>query len=91
MIVRIVLGEEYDVTLRAEVSAALEEMSARQIDSSWGVGGSQEISSWTFGLDGAKVVIETETYMGLSISGEELTVLEVTRRLESRGWAPPVS
>gem|GEM_PF-4021146 len=29
--------------------------------------------------------------MGLSISGEETTVLDFVRRLESRGWVRPVS
>lgn len=91
MTVKIDLGTEYDDALRDEVCTVLEEMSARRVDSTWGLGGSQCIESWTFALGDTEVVFEAETYMGLSISGEETTVLDFVRRLESRGWVRPMS
>jgi hypothetical protein len=91
MIVAIVLGTEYDDALREEVCAVLDEMSARRVNYTWGLGGSQWIDTWTFALGDAEVVFEAETYMGLLISGEETTVLDFVRRLESRGWVRPVS
>jgi hypothetical protein len=49
-----------------------------------GVGGSQEIAAVAVSIRGHELMIESETYFGLSISGDEDTVEEIAARVAAR-------
>lgn len=74
------IGPDDDAT-RRRLQAALRKAGARRVGHWWGLGGSQEITRWTFVADGGHLTIEVETYIGLTLSGEEAAVTAVTRHL----------
>jgi len=67
--VSITLGDEYDDTLRETLRIVLARNGAVMNESSWHIGGSQEIESQNVEIEGAKITIEAETFVGLTISG----------------------
>jgi hypothetical protein len=71
MIKKIVIGDEYDNNLRDRLVKALNMLGAKYVKDSWGVGGSQEISVVEMDLLGIKIIIESETYIGLSVESED--------------------
>lgn len=66
----IVLGPEYDESLRTRLRGVLASLGAQSGNRAWALGGSQEIESLSVEIGGSSNVIEVETYVGLSISGE---------------------
>jgi hypothetical protein len=54
-------------------------LGAVHLSSDWGVAGSQELETMSIQLRGDVVIIEAETYVGLSISGPDVLVDEITR------------
>jgi hypothetical protein len=81
---RIVLGEEYDATLIAVVKEVLRELGAQPKESSWGMAGSQEVSRSEFEIDRHIIVLEAETYLGLSLEGEHQVVDAIVRQVRAR-------
>ncbi len=77
----IVLGDEYDDELRDALRLVLLNGGAVGIDASWGVGGSQEIETIQVKLGSDLIKIESETFMGLSISGPKLTIDEIAKKV----------
>jgi hypothetical protein len=71
------LGDEFDDTLRDAVRTALVEMGAVAGEASWGLGGSQEVAALQAVIDGEHVIVEAETYAGLTVTGTEATVRRV--------------
>lgn len=67
---KITLGAEHDEKLFSSLKEVLSSLDAIELDSSWGVGGSQELSEWKIKIGDEILEIESETYIGLSISGE---------------------
>ena len=78
----LILGPEYDVVLRNKLMNLLRGLGASKVDSSWGVGGSQEIDSLVVEVNGQRVVIESETYIGLSIRGEGKLIQSIADALK---------
>ncbi|WP_322260160.1 hypothetical protein [Brevundimonas sp.] len=70
-----------DEATRQRLKAALRKAGARRVGHWWGLGGSQEITRSTFVVDGSRLEVEAETYIGLSLSGEERALASVTRHL----------
>lgn len=68
---KIVLGDEFDGALRERTCRVLREAGARLASSERGIGGSQEVVIEEWILGGAKLILEAETYMGLSLSGPD--------------------
>lgn len=85
----IVLGPEHDPALRSAVIEVLRELDAELQDRSWGVAGSQEVERVVARLPMGTIVVESETYAGLSISGPmalvERVVTLVRQKLPSAG------
>lgn len=81
---KVVLGDEFDRGLRARTRLALEAAGGKRKASKWGVAGSQELDTeeWNFG--GASLVLEAETYMGLSLEGPEELIRRILTALGSR-------
>jgi len=63
------LGDEHDDRLLSALGSAVLLLGGKIDRSSWGVGGSQEISSWQLRFREGVVVATAETYVGLTISG----------------------
>jgi len=83
---KFVLGPEYDEKLRGALLQLLKEMGGTPINRDWAIGGSQELEMLEVALAGDTVLIESETYIGLSITGDETQVVEIASRL---GVNPP--
>jgi hypothetical protein len=77
----IILGDEYDNALHDALRLILISADAVKIDSSWAVGGSQEIERVQIRLGGDLVTIESETYVGLSIFGPKLVIDEIAKQV----------
>jgi hypothetical protein len=79
----IILGSEYDATIRKKLRKALELLGATIGKSNWGVGGSQEIMQIDANLMGSILHIEAETYIGLTITGKSDLVDQVIASMKS--------
>lgn len=82
------LGDEYDDVLRDALRRVLLENKAVGIDKSWGVGGSQEIENLKVRVGEDVVLIESETYIGLSISGPKLIVEKLAAEVRAAFNSP---
>lgn len=80
----VVLGREFDDDLRADLKLVLNDLGAIFCPVKWGVGGSQEVEGMTVLVRGESLLVEAETYIGLSIFGAEGLVTEVKRMAEAR-------
>jgi hypothetical protein len=79
---RITLGDEYDEDLRDALVNVLKGLGVKPIDSDWAAAGSQELETFKFELNGHTLCVEAETYIGLSLSGDEVLVNEIAKRVE---------
>ena len=71
---KLVLGSEYDEVLRQAVLDCLAAMGAEVAARQFGFGGSQIIETMKATLAKDLLVVEAETYVGLSVSGESRLV-----------------
>ncbi len=78
---RVHLGAEYDAALRERLLAVLRELGAVRCDHRCGVGGSQEVQEATFDVDGERLVVCAETYVGLTIEGDAELVEGIRSRM----------
>jgi hypothetical protein len=78
------LGAEYDADLRESLLMALKKLGARRKGHLWGMGGSQELESAEFFIGAATVLVETETYVGLTISGPESIVEKIREYMREK-------
>lgn len=77
----VVVGSEFDDTLRDSIRIVLDRIGAVCFDKSWGVGGSQEYEKFVFNVGGDQITIESETFIGITISGPKFLVEEIVRGL----------
>jgi len=75
---QLVIGPEHDDELRTAVVAVLKQIGGRQRSHERGVAGSQEVETLEVDVDGQLIVVEAETYVGLSIRGPEELVDRVS-------------
>ena len=81
----VVLGDEFDDSLRHMIFNVLSEMGALFVDyGGRAVAGSQEVEALRVLIDGQELNVEAETYAGLSISGPAELVLRVQRAMTSK-------
>jgi hypothetical protein len=74
---RWIVGAEYDQCLFSLLGKVLRALGYSADDSSWGVAGSQEVSSWLLRGPRGQLTVEAETYVGLSVVGQASLVSEV--------------
>lgn len=74
---KINLGAEHDRKLWGSLESALKGIGAKQSRKSWGVGGSQELIDQHWIADGQTLTVESETYIGLTLSGPDYLVEKV--------------
>ncbi|MDO5895562.1 hypothetical protein [Agrobacterium sp. Azo12] len=81
MTTTVVLGDEYDQHLRAALVQVMLQLGAVLENRNWVVAGSQEVETFLWQLAGQDITVEAETYMGLSISGDENTINDIAQRV----------
>lgn len=81
MRVTVIFGPEYDGTLRTTVMDVMEQLGASVESRNGSVAGSQEIETVQARSADQEIIIEAETYIGLSITGDEATVNEISERV----------
>ena len=86
---KLVLGSEYDDALRHALLDCLTALGADIAARQWGLGGSQIIETTKIALGKDLIVVEAETYVGLSISGEARVVDRVAELLSARAGKKP--
>lgn len=77
----VILRQEHDQNLRDTLMHVLRQLGASLISRNRAVAGSQEIETVLLQLAGQEITIEAETYVGLSITGDEKTVHEILGRV----------
>ncbi|MBB3308550.1 hypothetical protein FHT78_000279 [Rhizobium sp. BK196] len=77
----VTLGPEYDQQLRATVMDVMRQLGASVESRNRSVAGSQEIETVQARLAGQEITVESETYIGLSITGNEHTINEISERV----------
>ncbi|HEV7694497.1 MAG TPA: hypothetical protein VGO52_26915 [Hyphomonadaceae bacterium] len=80
----ILLGDEFDDHLRSVLVEVMRDMGTRTLDADWSVVGSQELGTAKLELRGRIVVVESETYIGLSITGDDNEVDEIANRISEK-------
>ncbi|MBD9390337.1 hypothetical protein IB237_24345 [Agrobacterium sp. AGB01] len=81
MTTTVVLGDEYDQQLRTAIMQVMLQLGAVLENRNWVVAGSQEVETFLWQLAGHEIAVEAETYMGLSISGDENTINDIAQRV----------
>ncbi|HYP89636.1 MAG TPA: hypothetical protein VEQ59_15820 [Polyangiaceae bacterium] len=85
---KLILGDEYDDALRHTLMAELAAMGATIEGHQWGLGGSQIIQTTKLRLGKDTLVVESETYVGLSIAGPARIVDRVASMLPAAAPKP---
>ncbi len=75
------IGEAYDRQALRRLKDALRKAGAKRVGSFWGVFGSQEISNATFSVAGGRLRVEVETYVGITVSGDDEAIEALSRHL----------
>lgn len=80
------LGPEWDEALRSRLRKAVGDLGGEIRETSWGVGGSQEVIEYEILLRGATLTATAETYVGLLLRGPRSAVEEIAGLVgQSRG------
>ena len=80
---RLVLGPEWDRQLRRALAKALENLGAQQLGHVRALGAPQEIEQLLVTLQGETILVEAETYIGLSIEGSPSLLERIQREVIS--------
>jgi hypothetical protein len=81
---KLILGDEHDEALRQALMACLGSLGADVAARQWGLGGTQTLETLRVYLGKDLLVVEAETYVGLSIQGEARVVNRVAAALNAR-------
>jgi hypothetical protein len=87
----VLLGAEYDPEVWSAVLQALKDLGATELGKTWQAAGSQELQRVEARLRSRTVIVEGETYGGLSITGESGLIAEITALVRSRLPHSPLS
>lgn len=75
------IGAEYDRQAQRRLKDALRKAGARRVGSVWGVFGSQEVSDATYAIGDGRLRVEVETYVGITVSGDDNAIEALSRHL----------
>lgn len=78
------LGEEFDEAARQALHQVLLDLNASMVDEKWGIGGSQEIETVTVRIEERELLVEAETYIGLTITGDDDLVTVVANLVSEK-------
>lgn len=77
------IGAEHDASLFHRLGSALESLGYQFDRTSWGVAGSQEVTTWHASSSDGSLTVEAETYVGLSVRGPKRLIAALQRRFAS--------
>lgn len=77
-----VVGDEYDEVAFTRLKRALGDLHYSVLDQWSGLAGSQDIQQWTAVSPMGQLVIESETYVGLSVQGLPSLIADLQARYE---------
>ena len=80
----VILGPEHDPVLGQTLLNVLLEAGAEMEAVKWAVGGSQEIILRRVKLNGQRLTVRAETYIGLSLTGDRSTVEMIAECVRQR-------
>lgn len=86
-----VLGSEHDPAARLALTEALAGLGASSCPLLNGVAGSQQVETAEITVQGRVVLVESETYVGLSVTGDDDLVLAIAAEVERRLRSPRAS
>jgi len=78
------LGDEYDNSLRESLINVLKDLGGLVKSHDWGLGGSQEIEMLEVKINDYVITVESETYIGLSISGDADIIEKIVKILNEK-------
>jgi hypothetical protein len=78
------LAEEWCDDLVTATNGVLRDMGGHKISNSWGVGGSQEVEVTKWRLGWRTIIVEAETYIGLTITGPDELVRQIADEVARR-------
>ena len=84
MTASVILGPEYDEALQVALLAVLRSMGAEFEPENWALAGSQEVVTRIARVTGKSLKIESETYIGLSLSGDEDMIEAIASSVRKR-------
>lgn len=84
----VALGAEFDEALKGHLIERLKSLGAMPLSADWSLVGSQELNRLSVGFKGEVLSIESETFIGLSISGPEELVDEIITSLGKLAQRP---
>lgn len=82
MNVTVLLGDEYDDFLFETLINILKSMGAKYKSSLDAIIGSQDISKFIVNLSNEEIIIERETYIGLTITGNKKIINNIVSPIE---------
>ncbi|MBF7070128.1 hypothetical protein [Aliarcobacter butzleri] len=82
MNVTVLLGDEYDDFLFETLINILKSMGAKYKSSLDAIIGSQDISKFIVNLSNEEIIIERETYIGLTITGNKKIINNIVSLIE---------
>lgn len=80
----VILGSEHDEALHGALLAVLRSLGAKLAPGDWAVAGSQEVVTQTATVAGKTLKLESETYVGLSLSGDAVLVEAIASSVRDR-------
>lgn len=78
------LGAEYDESLKGVLMSVLKDAGFIIDEKTRGVAGSQDVQILKVHRGGQRLIVESETFIGLSLQGDEAAVDEVVRQVNNR-------
>lgn len=78
------LGNEFDDRLWSALRAVINELGGKVGRKDWGVVGSQELESFEVELMGTHIRVESETYIGITLTGMPSVVARIQELVASR-------
>jgi hypothetical protein len=76
-------GAEHDETASARLRLAVESLGYKPKNQWWGVGGSQEITHVELVGPAGEIVVEAETYVGLTVTGDANAIAAIRSAVEA--------
>ena len=75
------VGAEWDRAAQRRVKVALLKAGARRVSKFRGIFGSQDVFDATFMIGGGRVRVNVETYVGITVSGDDEAIAILSRHL----------
>ncbi|WP_432723204.1 hypothetical protein R0381_001239 [Jeongeupia wiesaeckerbachi] len=79
--INVVLGDEYDESLVMRLENEVRALGGSIDKSDWTLGGSQEVIRYKITIPGGHLEAVFETYVGLSLHGNEHLVMALAKRI----------